>query len=474
MDSPTANLHTRLEKNMALRLHVLAHLYGDKIKCEDRPELKTIHELEALSPLYNSRGLRQKIIQVAKAIVTICTAHREHDLSVMLGSFIASIPTSSQTHLFFCQNGGPPENDVREHIHRVWSVLREIRAATLEHSIAVDTSTDSPELTTTADGITHLRKLGNVVYAFVLDTALHRAKKRLPSIAALRETMEPPLLDGFEGKLTHLLLTLAKSAMDSNESLFRICTRLLCDMTTSPEYAANAGALQALQAKAQALETHPFNLKRWIEKLLKIETAVLTLYALAVSARRGGIVMCPLIVHNVPLPSGESVEVALCDIVQDWCPPDQRRTAIIEQIRTAAGSITDHITLKARVHSECALVAWTAEHQEEVAPNVTLIPYITSSQRRCFACHLWLESYNESMGPIYQLVSYEESHGGIQPGWWPPPMENMEYTQILEGIIDKLTFKLYTSKGVEVTGIPHLITPLSSLEDHIAWAAMWP
>jgi hypothetical protein len=53
-------------------------------------------------------------------------------------------------------------------------------------------------------------------------------------------------------------------------------------------------------------------------------------------------------------------------------------------------------------------------------------------------------------------------------------MENMEYTQILEGIIDKLTFKLYTSKGVEVTGIPHLITPLSSLEDHIAWAAMWP
>jgi hypothetical protein len=44
--------------------------------------------------------------------------------------------------------------------------------------------------------------------------------------------------------------------MDSNESLFRICTRLLCDMTTSPEYAANAGALQALQAKAQALETH--------------------------------------------------------------------------------------------------------------------------------------------------------------------------------------------------------------------------
>ncbi|KAJ7201322.1 hypothetical protein GGX14DRAFT_571438 [Mycena pura] len=223
--------------------------------------------------------------------------------------------------------------------------------------------------------------------------------------------MEPALLDGLEGKLTHLLLTLAESAMSSDEARFLSKTRLLWDMTKSPEYAASEGALQALQEKAQALEMHPFNLKKWIEKLLEIETAVLTLYALAVSGRRGGIVMCPLIVHNVPLPSKGSVEVALCDIKESWCPFGQSRTTTIEQIRTATESTSNHTILDAR-------------------------------------------SYNKSMGNIRNSVSYEDSRGRIQPGWWPPPMENPQYTWTLKRIISGLDDEFFRSKYANSLAAP--------------------
>ena len=174
-------------------------------------------------------------------------ANREHNFSVMLGNYAPSGPTSSETHLFFCQNGGPPANDVQKYIHQVWSILRHIREASLRPNVA-DPCANSPELTR------EVMKLSDVAHSFVINTTLHRAKKRLPSIEALWETMEPPLLDGFEGKLIHLLLTLAKSAMNSDEARFLSKTRLLWDMTKSPEYAASEGALQALQAKAQALE----------------------------------------------------------------------------------------------------------------------------------------------------------------------------------------------------------------------------
>ena len=133
--------------------------------------------------------------------------------------------------------------------------------------------------------------------------------------------------------------------------------------------------------------------------------------------------MCPLIIHNVPLPSKGSVEVALCDIKESWCPFGQSRTTTVEQICTATESTTNHTTLDARVHPECALVAWTAQHREEVAPNITLIPYIASSKRHCVACYLWLQSYIKSMGNIRKSVSYEDSRGGIQPGRMVAPTD---------------------------------------------------
>ncbi|KAJ7288093.1 hypothetical protein C8J57DRAFT_506651 [Mycena rebaudengoi] len=437
---PNPNTPTQQEKDFALRLHVLTLRRRDTTtEPEYLAERKTIREAETLAPFFTSRKNRQKYIQVAKAIVTACTTNREHTFSVMLGNYIIIAPTGSETHLFFCQHGGPPADDVQEHIHQVWSVLREIRAATLEH---VDTSTDSPELTMTADKTIHLRKLADVVYPFVINQALYRAQKKLPSIAALRETLDPPLLDGFEGKLTHLLLTLAKSAMDSDESLFRSCTGQLWDMTTSPEYTANEGARQALQARAQALETHPFSISKWINKLIKVEAAVAILYALALSPSRGRIVEWPLIVHNIPLPSNlEPVEVALCDIKDDWCPPGQSLDATIDQIRAATAppseSIPTHIPTQPKVHSECALVAWLAQNREKVAPHIILIPYVACS-KHCLGCYLWLDTFNRVGPPMLPSVSYEGYHGGLRLGWWPPAMESKRYVPILRQLIYQL------------------------------------
>ncbi|KAJ7288090.1 hypothetical protein C8J57DRAFT_1494410 [Mycena rebaudengoi] len=429
---------TQLEKEVALHLHVLGFHPRDTTEHEYKPGGTTIREAETLAPFFTSRGHRQKYIQVAKAIVIICTTDRAHTFSVMLGNCISTAPTGSETHLFFCQNGGPSADNVREHIHRVWSVLREIRAATLEHGIAVDTFTDSPELTMTADKTIHLRKLADVVYPFVINQALFRAKKNLPSIAALRDTLDPPLLDGFEGKLTHLLLTLAKSALDSDESLFRSCTGQLWDMTRSPEYTANEGARQALQARAQALETHPFSIRKWINKLIKVEAAVAILYALALSPSRGRIVEWPLIVYNIPLPSKEPVEVALCDIKGYWCPPGQSLDATIAQIRAAAPPSThDHIPILPKVHSECALVAWMAQNREKLAPNLVLIPYVACS-KHCVCCCLWLHTFNLVGTPMLPSVSYEDYHGGLRPGWSPPAMESREYIPILQRLIVQL------------------------------------
>ncbi|KAJ7288088.1 hypothetical protein C8J57DRAFT_1641162 [Mycena rebaudengoi] len=427
MEGPKPNPLTQLEKEVALHLHVLGlHPRDKNTEPGYLAEGKTIHEAETLAPLFTSRGHRQKYIQVAKAIAIICTADRAHTFSVMLGNCISAAPTGSETHLFFCQNGGPSADNVREHIHRVWSVLREIRAATLEHGNAVDTQNHT------------LAQAGRRRLSIRDQPGALSRQKNLPSITALRDTLDPQLLDGFEGKLTHLLLTLAKSAMDSDESLFRSCTEQLWDMTRSPEYTANEGARQALQARAQALETHPFSIRKWINKLTKVEAAVAILYALALSPSRGRTVEWLLIVHNIPLPSKEPVEVALCDIKGYWCPPGQSLDATIAQIRAAAPPSTcDHIPIQPKVHSECALVAWMAQNREKLVPNLILIPYVACS-KHCFGCCLWLYTFNLVGTPMLPSVSYEGYHGGLRPGWSPPAMESGEYILILRRLIVQL------------------------------------
>jgi hypothetical protein len=145
-----------------------------------------------------------------------------------------------------------------------------------------------------------------------------------------------------------------------------------------------------------------------------------------------------LIVYNIPLPSKEPVEIALCDIKGHWCPPGQSLDATIAQIRAAAPPSThDHISIQPKVHSECALVAWMAQNREKLAPNLVLIPYVACSTH-CVGCCLWLHTFNLVGTPMLPSVSYEDYHGGLRPGWSPPAMESREYIPILQRLIVQL------------------------------------
>ncbi|KAJ7750354.1 hypothetical protein B0H16DRAFT_1460892 [Mycena metata] len=210
-----------------------------------------------------------------------------------------------------------------------------------------------------------------------------KAQKREPAILALRE-------------LVDLL-----SAPDLKELQNRSCA--LSDAArTDPDYSPQ---LLKLHTEARQLPGLSFDLKKWVSKLLKIPSAVSSFYAWALSSRRNFVFQWKL--HIGPIPTPEYSDI--------WIPL---------QDNAAASSTDETLSLKGKVHSECAVVAWVAEH---VDPDIQL---------HCLACWMWLGEFNDLKHPRLRGLVFDGSHGGL----WAPALHESYQAELLQGMVTAVTY----------------------------------
>ncbi|KAJ7508700.1 hypothetical protein B0H11DRAFT_39711 [Mycena galericulata] len=413
-------------EDVVLRLHALASL-GEvhPNKCH-RTDTQAI---DGLLETFGKPSHAKKFTSLAQAIVTLCTAGTDEESFALMIGFSAT-----QTHLFLAQNGGPPLKQVETYLHSIWQVLQKLRAASLV--AAADPSViGSPVRHATPAELGIIRELLDLTYQFVTDRALHRANKRCGALTALHKMVaEDTTRDPFDLKLAHLIYTLSTAATNASTVnhddmpttrdwiLFRACTRLLYDSTMSPEY---AEALRRLQERTQMLAIEQFDLEKCIEEMLTLEKAGLTLHALAASSRRNWILTRELCVHGVPTPPEQPIHILPSDVSDLAQRVDQMR------ISASLSPNADH----SDVHCECQLVAWVAQN---AASDITLIPYVKCSQLHCFACHIWLESYNRLGNPVLPKVAYDGGHGGLKPGWRPPSLQAAAQRDMLDNLVSRI------------------------------------
>ncbi|KAJ7507253.1 hypothetical protein B0H11DRAFT_1970920 [Mycena galericulata] len=185
----------------------------------------------------------------------------------------------------------------------------------------------------------------------------------------------------------------SEEMLQSSEwSMFLTCAWILYKLERDED------ALRRLEDEARALPGQTrFKFKKSLDKLVKVDVAIGTLYALALSARRA-----------------------------EWVPRSGR-AELLTKMRNVAGNSD------MKIHSECQLVAWVAQNAATFDPDIFLVPYMACSKLHCFACSVWLEVYNALDGTSPK-ISYDGSRGGLKPGWAPPSLE----TNIQQEMIDKL------------------------------------
>lgn len=260
---------TTSAEELALRVHVLACVHGDKSHFVGHRD--DINERAVLEKFFPDKNLAEKFVKVAKAMTTICTAAPgEDNFAVMFGY------SNTDVHLFFSQNGGAPEDDLRAYLNSVWKLLRKIHwaARTKPDGSDADPSLEPRTSSTSSkqeDAL--ILKLSNTVASFVAEKALHRAQKRLEGIRMLYKQrmqnldFEAGLLRGMlgvalAGKQAYDLIVKNKpkyGPFDTTKpewTAFLDCVRILYSFTRSPEYGMNTKILQNLQNAAQTLPTH--------------------------------------------------------------------------------------------------------------------------------------------------------------------------------------------------------------------------
>ncbi|KAJ6531928.1 hypothetical protein B0H19DRAFT_1273108 [Mycena capillaripes] len=215
---------------------------------------------------------------------------------------------ANDIHLFYARNGGQPTEVVNAHLLSIYTLLQRMRAAA-----------NQPAVTNPARDF---RELLDTAYRHVAVKALHRAKKRLASVTALRAiTLET----GFETDLIYDVFAVAKSASIG-----------VGNFVVSPTYTENVGAINRLQEQAQGLKTPlGFNLQKCIEKMVKVEAAVMALYSLAVSSRRNWMVKNLLHLHGIPV-LNKQIVIQLDQVKAEWrC----KHNIILEEMRKQASTL---------------------------------------------------------------------------------------------------------------------------------------
>ncbi|KAJ7030050.1 hypothetical protein C8F04DRAFT_741365 [Mycena alexandri] len=183
--------------------------------------------------------------------------------------------------------------------------------------------------------------------------------------------------------------------------------------------------------------TSAFDFEKRLNKLLKVEAAILTLHGLAISARRNHIVEKTLRLHEVKIPGRQTTILNLDHFVK-FLPEDPIQYAKMKSLMSKdLLSTADGVTIKSKVHSEVQLVAWVAQNLNKVAPEVTLMPYVTCSKLHCFACFIWLQEFNQLNHTTLPCLAFDGCHGGLQRGWLPPSFETA-------AVLEKMTSRLET------------------------------
>lgn len=205
-------------------------------------------------------------------------------------------------------------------------------------------------------------------------------------------------------------------------------------------------------------------MKKSIEKAVKVEAAALTLGELAVSPNRGWIAALDIDVQCIPLPPKHHIYLQLDDFTV-WCPPAANLKHFLQDLRKDAAPSTDtEIAVMTKVRSECELVARVADNTTILA-DAQLIPYVCYSKLHCFSCYLWLEIFNREHST---KVSFDGSHGGVKPGWWPPTLGAPDHDRILlqmqERLEDEITVQTH---GKQASASSTSSDPSSSLANRL-------
>ncbi|KAJ7910662.1 hypothetical protein B0H13DRAFT_2485998 [Mycena leptocephala] len=422
---------------LAFQLHRLASTFGALLHLDD-PNRKDVASREGLDPYFGRNTLASKFIHVAQAVATLFTpsSKGQTNFAVMFGF------TANETHIFYCKNGGGQDAAIFSHFRTIWSILQQLRQTRFN----VDQSTDGKPSQALDD---LLSKLCDLAYTFVASKALDRAKKRMASIDALFTLLDATPELAFEWGLVRFMRLVAHSAADaaklrgqgqSDEApweIFRLSTLALLNHASTR--AANGPAMEYLKRLSKGLPNDlSFNFEKCLDKMLKVESAVLTLYDLAVSPRRSHIVQNALMIHPVPLPIKKTTTISFSTL-KDHFPLNSDIEQIKKEMCDAGTSSSgEEISILSTVHSECQLVAWVVQNLGDVASEVSMVPYVTCSKRHCFACFLWLQEFNRLSDPTLPHLAFDNSYGGLQPGWLPPSLKPSMQETILNKISSRL------------------------------------
>ncbi|KAJ7126822.1 hypothetical protein C8R44DRAFT_873945 [Mycena epipterygia] len=424
-----------LDALLAFQLHRLASTFGPLLHLDGAHGHKDIASREGLDSYFGRNTLVPKFVHVAQAIATLSTPGQTN-FAVMLGF------TAEETHIFYCTDEGGRDTSIaiRAHLRAIWALLQRIRRTRNMPPSDVDRSVAS------ADEL--LTGLCDLAYAFVASKALDRAKKWIASIDALSALLpDKP----FERKLVNFMRAVAHSAAEaaklrgqgqSDEAklfnsdhwkIFRQSTMVLQDQASTRE--ANTAAMENLERDFPK----GFPMSFCLDKMLKVESAVLTLHDLAVSPRRGHIVQHNLKIHPVPLPARTTTTISFSNL-KDYLPVNSDLEEFTKEMRDAGTSSTpEDVSVHSKVHPECQLVAWVAQNPSEVASEpVSVVPYVTCSKRHCFACFVWLQEFNRLGDPTLPHLAFDGCHGGLRPGWLPPSLEPSMQETMLSKISSRL------------------------------------
>ncbi|KAJ7141473.1 hypothetical protein C8R44DRAFT_247492 [Mycena epipterygia] len=355
-------------EELALRIHVLACVHGDKSHLVGHRD--DINERTELEGFFTDKKLAAKFVDVAKAMTTICTAAPgEDNFAIMLGY------SNTDVHLFYSQNGGAPEDRLCAYLESVWELLQQIHRAACVKPDA-DPSLETPPRSSPKEEDTLIIKLSNKITLFVAEKALHRAQKRLEGIRLLYRqrisnagAFEAGLLRAvlgvaLAGKAAYVLIPNKNKPkpdpVDTTNPEWQIyldCVRILHSLTKSAPYARNAETVQSLQNAAQALPSqYKFDFLKCMDKMIQVHRATLTLVNLAVSSRHGWFVTRKLILQGFPIPTKEPISVLPTSIQTNWYPADISFEEVMARMRSNGSSSGDHLLIQSNVHPECQLV----------------------------------------------------------------------------------------------------------------------
>ncbi|KAJ7476118.1 hypothetical protein FB451DRAFT_1557904 [Mycena latifolia] len=425
-------------QDLALKLHCLGATTGGSRQLDP-----VLNQRNGLKEHFGKSRYADKFVSVVQALATLYTPRPGKDnVAIMVGF------TKSELHVFYAQNGGASSQETSSHIRAMWKLVQQV------HKVAqvppADPSLSSPPRAVASDEKPITRTLADLAYSFVKEKALNRAAKRFAVVTTIykRFTGDIVARDAEDKKLIKLLLhavTTAHNAFphrsDENFALnrdwlnFRSVLRVLRDFANRPNYHETLSRLQSqVDDILKGSDGNRFDIEKSIVKIIKVEAALVTLYALAISPRRSEFVEKNIIVHSITVPAKSAIHVDVHAIEDWWYPDSMNREEVIEKMRSNMSVGDKGVRLPTTIHSECQIVAWMAQNLNTQFPAVTLIPYVTCSKLHCFGCYIWLSSFNKLGHSSLPIICYDGGHGKLHPGWVPPSLGS-SYDQQMRSLL---------------------------------------